>query len=82
MCPTQPRNDTDDTQNLRKAPLYREKASGRSVVCLFSRLRRPIRLEPSRSHSAHRALSYREGGECWHVRPRMLYVIDEARVGA
>eukprot|EP00964_Phaeocystis_antarctica_P131280 scaffold95162_cov36-Phaeocystis_antarctica.AAC.1 len=34
----------------------------------ISRLRRPIRLEPSRSHRAHCALSYREGGECWHVR--------------
>ena len=41
---------------------------------IISRLRRPIRLEPSRSHSAHRALWDREGGECWPVRPRMIYV--------
>ena len=28
----------------------------------------------SRYLSAKRALWYREGGECWHVRPRMIYV--------
>eukprot|EP00964_Phaeocystis_antarctica_P049848 scaffold28872_cov55-Phaeocystis_antarctica.AAC.1 len=48
---------------------------------IISRLRWPIRLEPSRSHSAHRALCDREGGECWHVRPRMICSSDEARVG-
>ena len=41
---------------------------------IISRLRRPIRPEPSRYRSAQRALWYREGGECWHVRPRMIYV--------
>ena len=41
---------------------------------IISRLLRPIRLEPSRSHSARRALCDREGGECWPVRPRMIYV--------
>ena len=41
---------------------------------IISRLRRPIRLEPSGYHSAQRVLWYREGGECWHVRPRMIYV--------
>eukprot|EP00964_Phaeocystis_antarctica_P048630 scaffold28154_cov56-Phaeocystis_antarctica.AAC.2 len=46
---------------------------------IISRLRRPTRLEPSRSHSAHRALCDREGGECWHVRPRMLYVPSTKR---
>ena len=41
---------------------------------IISRLRRHIRLEPSRYRSAQRALWYREGGECWPVRPRMIYV--------
>ena len=41
---------------------------------IISRLRRPIRLEPSRYRSAKRALWYREGGECWAVRPRMICV--------
>ena len=35
-----------------------------------SRLHRPIRLKPSRYHSAKRALWYREGGGPWPVRPR------------
>ena len=35
-----------------------------------SRLLRPIRLKPSRYHSAKRALWYREGGGPWPVRPR------------
>ena len=36
-----------------------------------SRLLRPIRLKPSRYDSAQRALSYREGGGRWPVRPRV-----------
>eukprot|EP00964_Phaeocystis_antarctica_P081675 scaffold51102_cov57-Phaeocystis_antarctica.AAC.1 len=49
---------------------------------IISRLRRSIQAEPSRSHSARRALCKREGGECWHVRPRMTYVPPtKARVG-
>ena len=37
-----------------------------------SRLHRPIRLKPSRYHSAPRALWYREGGGRWPVvRPRV-----------
>ena len=36
-----------------------------------SRLLRPIRLKPSRYNSAQRALSYREGGGRWPVRPRV-----------
>ena len=36
-----------------------------------SRLHRPIRLKPSRYDSAQRALSYREGGGRWPVRPRV-----------
>ena len=36
-----------------------------------SRLLRPIRLKPSRYHSAPRALWYREGGGRWPVRPRV-----------
>ena len=34
---------------------------------------RPIQAEPSRSHSARRALYYREGGECWPVRPDLCF---------
>ena len=41
---------------------------------IISRLRRPIQAEPSWSHSARRALCDHEGGECWPVRPRMIYV--------
>ena len=41
---------------------------------IISRLRRPIRAEPSWSHSARRALCDHEGGEYWHVRPRMICV--------
>ena len=36
-----------------------------------SRLLRPIRLKPSRYHSAKRALWYRKGGGPWPVRPRV-----------
>ena len=39
-----------------------------------SRLLRPIRLKPSRYHSAKRALWYREGGGRWPVRPRVCGV--------
>ena len=41
---------------------------------IISRLRRPIQAEPSRSHSACRALCDRKGGECWHVRPSVAKV--------
>ena len=49
---------------------------------IISRLRRPIRLKPSRYRSAQRAPWYREGGECVPVRPRMIYVFDEMSAGA
>ena len=39
-----------------------------------SRLLRPIRLKTSRYDSAPRALSYREAGGRWPVRPRVLGV--------
>ena len=51
-----------------KAPAVRVEGT------IISRLRRPIRLEPSRYRSAQRALWYREGGGRWHVRPRVLCV--------
>ena len=41
-----------------------------------SRLLRPIRLKPSRYHSAKRALWYREGGGPWPVRPRVRGVLS------
>ena len=41
---------------------------------IISRLRRPIRLEPARYRCVAWRGWYREGGECWHVRPRMIYV--------
>eukprot|EP00964_Phaeocystis_antarctica_P135260 scaffold99632_cov43-Phaeocystis_antarctica.AAC.1 len=45
-----------------------------SALAELSRLRRPIRLEPSRYRCVVWRGWYREGGECWHVRPRMLCV--------
>ena len=43
-----------------------------------SRLHRPIRLKPSRSHSAQCALCDREGGGRWPVRPRVRRVPSRA----
>ena len=44
-----------------------------------SRLHRPIRLKPSRSHSAQRALCDREGDGRWPVRPRVRGVFFRAK---
>ena len=44
-----------------------------------SRLHRPIRLKPLRYDSAQRALSYREGGGRWPVRPRVRAVFFRAK---
>ena len=59
----------EDSSRALKA--YQEHQQAGRVVPTFeiggtiiSRLRRPIRLEPSRYRSAQRVLWYREGGEC------------------
>ena len=43
---------------------------------VLARLLRPIRLKPSRLDSGQRALSYREGGGRWPVRPLVRGVLS------
>ena len=57
-----------------KAPVVRGEGT------IISRLRRPIRLEPTRADRAHRALCDREGGGWWHVRPHACCVYPREKV--